>query len=190
MNEMINLWWVVITVLVLISCLSLCFPVLLIKLTRVSARQFDLQADRLLDKSITVDHLLYRHHVMAGALILLLSAATLYLLIVALDLSPAFLAAGVNPFGWPAWLFEAVLTATLAVSVIGCCFGPVLMLRPSLLKPLESWGNRWVTMPTELLDRDLSGAAIENWAIRHTRVFGVLVFLAALVIYLLVFVGF
>jgi hypothetical protein len=187
MNEIVNLWWLLIAVLVLISALSLCFPVLLVKLTRLGGRQFDLQIDRLLNKTVTLDRLLFRHHILTGALICLLSAVTLYLTIFTPDLSSA---AENNPFGWPGWLFEAAQTASLVVSVAGCGFGLVLMLRPALLRPLESWGNRWITPPTGMLDRDLSGASVENWAIRHTRVFGVLVFLAALAIYLLVFEGF
>ncbi|MBN1378533.1 MAG: hypothetical protein JXA04_04805 [Gammaproteobacteria bacterium] len=187
MNELINLWWVVIIALVFISGLSLCFPVMLIKLSRIGSRRFDIPADKVLNKSVDIDRILYRHHLISGSVICLLSAGTLYLLVFVLDLSPASMQTNSRLLDWQSWMLEALMTASLVAAVIGCCLGVVMMLRPSLIKPLESWGNRWVTVPTELLDKEISGHPIESWVIQHTRLFGVLTFLAAWVIWVLVF---
>lgn len=186
MSSLANLWWIVIAILVLISGMSLCFPVWLIKLMRASARRFEFRSDRTIDKVLSIDQKLYRHHRIAGLTIWLLSLLILYLIIFQLDVSSLTLRR-VNPFGLQTWAFEAMMTVTLLVGVIGLCIGMVLMLRPSLLKPLESWGNRWVTTPENALDRDLTGDVIESWVVQHTRLFGLLVFLAASVIWVLVF---
>ena len=183
MNELYLLWWIVITILFVVSGLSLCFPVLLIKITRLMSRRIDTQADRFFNRRVSIDRLLYRHHFVAGLLIWLVSMATLYLLVFNLD--PSGNAA--NPFGWQPWLFEGVMTLLLVVAVTSCCVGVVFMLRPSVLKPLEAWGNRWITVPEDALDRDLSGDVIDAWVIQHMRLFGLLVFLAAVVIWVLVF---
>ncbi len=187
MSELIYLWWIVILVLILVSALSLCFPVLLIRLSRFSGKRFNLPAENMLNTSISIDKKLYRHHVLSGALISGLSAVALYLLLFKLDLSRFSAQISSNPFAWQMWLFESVLTIALLGGVIGCCAGLVMMLRPSLLRPLEFWGNRWITTSKEMLEKDLSGDVIERWVIQHTRLFGLSVLLAAGLIWVLVF---
>ncbi len=188
MNELIVLWWIVIIVLIVIGMVTLCFPILLIRLTRASVYRFELPLEEAMNKSISIDEKLFRHHILSGFLIFALSAVALYLLVFTLDLSRVSMQIRNNPFGWQSWLFESLLTIALLGAVLGVCAGLVMMLKPSLYKPLEIWGNRWITTtPESLLDRDLSGEVIEKWIVQHTRLFGVLVLLAAATIWLLVF---
>lgn len=128
----------------------LCILVGIVILLKIWRRNFP-GADKLawlqtdVSKPHFIERLIYRHHRLVGALLIAAAGFWLWLL---------------STFDqWQLWLHlswqylrqlfhSGVLLwlATSAVAVLVLVFGVLLLLRPSLLKPVESAANRWVSL--------------------------------------------
>jgi hypothetical protein len=67
---------------------------------------------------------------------------------------------------------------------VAIIFGLVVILRPSLLKKIESWSNNWVSTEELLKPLDKTIDISHRWLPRHPRVFGLFVALGSLFILL------
>lgn len=170
-------WAATVAVLALVGLWALIAPGSLVAASRKTARQIRLPYARWLDKTLYVDRIIYRFHRGAGLAIFLGACGILY----AVLFGPA--AAG----AWDGWLGESVAALLVVAGVVGFCFGLVIMLRPSAIKPLEAWGNRWVDLPEERLNRPVKRLPVEAWVAGHTRLFGALVLAGTGLIGLLAF---
>lgn len=177
MNAMELFWAAMVTVLAGIGLWGLVFPASLLRASHVASRRVDLNWAEQLDKPRFIDRRIYRYHRVAGLMIWGTSAVALYLLFAVASGRPAH--------GQP--VVDAVTTVALVGALAGFCFGAIIALRPSAIKPLESWGNRWIDSQDEVLNRDLAGRRLERWVRRHTRVFCMLVLVCAALMWLLVF---
>lgn len=91
------------------------------------------------------ERVFYRHHLLTGAIIVVASLACLYML--ALYVEPADLASRLvrladSEFG--KWLMISLYYLLLLCLCLALLVGAVVFIRPSLLKSVEAWGNRWV----------------------------------------------
>lgn len=135
-----------------------------------------------LDEQIRVERLFYRHHRLVGILIVLGAGFCLY------TLYPGGYQTLWADFQQPGKLdlADIVADSMLLVLALGNLFalvtGLIVIVRPSLLKRLEGWGNRWIESDsvTAMLDKRLDVA--ENWLPRHPRLLGLLILIGSLYI--------
>ncbi|GIX22270.1 MAG: hypothetical protein KatS3mg121_1053 [Gammaproteobacteria bacterium] len=158
-----------------VGLVALLWPAALLRWNRRSAEKVSLPLDWL-DRPIRVERWLYRRNRLAGALLLAAGAYLLWAVVRRLPGAPL-------PAGWR----EALLAGGALAAVLGLTVGLVVLLRPSALKPLERWSNRWIELPTAALDRESD--ILERWVAAHTRLFGAIVLAAAVLILSLLWAG-
>jgi hypothetical protein len=136
---------------------------------------------REVERSHFIERMLYRHHRSVGLFILLSSAYVLYQFAFHYEQQQLVQALGrfqVAP--WLAdWLLTALLWFSLPAMLLVILVGAQLALRPSSLKGLEGWGNRWVSTRRWLLPLERPHYPLDRWVNRHPRLFGAVTAVAA-----------
>ncbi|HET7306362.1 MAG TPA: hypothetical protein VFK24_00885 [Gammaproteobacteria bacterium] len=93
----------------------------------------------------------YRHHRALGSLMLV---GSLYIIVVLMTLGDSrhiAAALGVTLHEYVLVLIESCRAMLMFGSVFAFAFGCIVLIRPSLLKPLEQEANRWVNPPKRKL---------------------------------------
>lgn len=126
------------------------------------------------------ERLFYRHHILSGLLIVGLSLASLYML--GLYLHPHEVVARLvrlaeSDFG--RWMVVSVYYLLLVCLALALLAGLIVLLRPSLLKSVEAWGNRWVDTEHSLEQLDEVREIPTTILPGKPRWFGVFVLLGA-----------
>lgn len=136
-----------------------------------------------LDKPRDHERFYYKHHRIFGGIIIILAAVIIYQLAFHTNLDAMTAAVqklAVSVFG--KWLLTTCFYILIALSVLALLAGLIIFIRPSLLKSLESWGNRWIDtrMPLQRFDEvhDIPADILPG----KPRLFGCLVLLGALYI--------
>lgn len=122
----------------------------------------------------------YRHHRLFGALIVVLSLISLYMLdlyIAPRDLVAQLIRLAETEFG--KWLLVSLYYLLLICLVLALIIGIIVFIRPSLLKSLETWGNRWVDIDRTLEQLDEVHEIPPNILPGRPRWFGLFVLLGA-----------
>lgn len=126
------------------------------------------------------ERFIYRHHRIFGSVITVITVSTLYML--AFYTSRANVLAGINAFAQGAfyqWLFVILYNILLILNALALLTGIVVFIRPSLLKRLEQWGNRWVNTNNKLEQFDKVYDIPEDVLPGKPRWFGLFVCLGA-----------
>lgn len=155
-------------------------PTLLDRFERASNRRVSLrELTRPLDVPHNIDRYFYRHHRLYGAAVVVLAVALL-----------SFLAFGRPDIAWQS-LFEpgnraigAIVTdaARVVLWILGLfalAVGAVVFLRPSALKAVEGWANRWLSTREALRDMEREFHGPEDWMRRHPRAWGIVIAVAS-----------
>lgn len=182
--EVSGIWYLILVVLGVVAFCGLFFPRSLVKLSQITAEKIQASYSSI-DKARFIDHKIYRSHKLIGMVMLVLSMLTLYLVLFVITNQPEVRETQLNGAVVHDWMLEVALVIATLGGVIGVCFGIVILLRPSLLKPLELWGNRWIHFPDKTLDKNIDG--LDEWAARHTRLFSLVVLISAIAIWFLAF---
>ncbi len=134
-----------------------------------------------LERPIAVERRLYRHHRLVGAVLTAGSLYTTWRLATAYD--EARIVAALRP-DLPAPLAGALLTGWTAFLALGnlaaLAVGLALLARPSALKDLEAWANRWISTRRALRFLDVPHNGPDRLVARHPRLTGALLLAAAL----------
>jgi len=134
-----------------------------------------------LDRPIAVERHLYRHHRLLGALLTAGSLYATWRLATAYD--EARLVAALRP-ELPAPLAGALLTGWTVFLLLGnlaaLAAGIAVLVRPSALKGLEAWANRWISTRQALRFLDVPHDGPDRLVARHPRLAGALLLAAAL----------
>lgn len=126
-----------------------------------------------LDRARLVDRLFYRHHLVTGLLIVLGSAYMLYMFWFWYD--PVRVAATLPVIHSPtasAWIYDSLLIFLRYGSIFGLLAGLVIAFRPSLLKGMEAWSNRWVGTDRYAKSLDQRKDLPPEWFPGRPRLFG------------------
>lgn len=112
----------------------------------------------------------YRHHRAMGALLVL--AAAFYFYVRYVEFEPASAVRTVARYLPPVlagWLVESlVLVFTLGNGLV-LAVGLVVLVRPSLLKPVEAWANRWLSTRRALKPLDTPHEPLDRLYERRPR---------------------
>ncbi|MDA3868522.1 MAG: hypothetical protein PF589_00930 [Gammaproteobacteria bacterium] len=139
-----------------VGLLLLVRPALIIRLNTRLSKSFSLRrSSQFLEVPKNIDRLFYRHHIIMGVIISLTSAYVLYYFSLVYD--PSVIAEYAKSTANA--LVIDILINTLRVLMLICSavilgLGIVILFRPSLLKRLELWANRWIS--TRQISRSLS----------------------------------
>ena len=136
-----------------------------------------------LDASRNHERYYYKHHRLIGGLIFLLAAISIYMLAFYLGLEAT--TAGLQKLAvteFSKWLLVSCYYILLGMCVLALVAGLVIFIRPSLLKSLETWGNRWIDTQAPLKHFDDVHEIPLKILPGRPRLFGCFVLLGALYI--------
>ncbi len=138
-----------------------------------------------LDAPHSVELALYHRHRSVGALVL---AGGLYILYVMLFAFNKKAAGGAFDFSLnpqiAAWLLDALGVLLIVSSVLGLVIGFFLVVRPSVFKPFEEWGNRWHGTEKSLRVLETMNLKPDEAMTRNYRVFAPLIIAGSLYVIL------
>ena len=98
-----------------------------------------------IDKPRYQEGLIYRHHRIAGSLIVLGAIYTLVMLITRAGIAEfsVLLPVVINPY-WSEWFYGTAYALLVGANVLAVAVGIIIFVRPSLLKGIEKTLNRWI----------------------------------------------
>ena len=166
-----------------IGCCMMMAPELILRtgqrLNRwVSTEQFFNQ----LDAPKSSERFFYRYHILSGGL---LAAASAYIFITfSFGFRRGYVLKVVSSATINEWLTASLVFLCLGFSVLTFFIGLVIMIRPSLLKRLETWSNRWFAVDHSLKRLDVQLKAPDQAFSRRPRLMGFLVTAGSLYILL------
>lgn len=167
---------------VVAGALMLINPDSVLRLNRVLSKWVATEkATNALDKQHKIERTMYRHHRLAGALIMAGSVYTLYILNFAFNqkATVAILGDRKNYF-LIEWLLEATVLTFNIGSVTALVVGVILLIRPSLLKGFESTLNHWVNTEKSLKTLDTMRYRLDHFIASHIRIAGVMVMVGSI----------
>lgn len=127
------------------------------------------------------ERFIYRHYRIFGSVIVVITVATSYMLV--FYTSRENILNGIDAFAQGAfyqWLFLILYHVLLVLNALALVIGIIVFFRPSLLKRLEKWGNRWVRIEEKLARFDKIYEIPENILPGRPRWFGSFVSLSSL----------
>ena len=161
-------------------------PALLARLKTAAERRYSMRrATRRLDVPRNIDPLFYRHHRVAGAVVVALAVFLLYVLV--FEETGRWQALVADDYRQlAAILVEFAHIVVWIASILALIVGTIVFVRPSALKAVERRANRWVTTRpyTRGLEREHTG--LDERLARHPRVWGTIIAIAGLVSTLLI----
>ena len=171
-DALLALWITLTAAAGLAGLWSLLAPETFLRFNRRASRWVEAGETDRLPRTLAVERPFYRHHRLTGGLLMAGSFYCLYAVL--FQLEPAAvkhsLAQG-NP--WREVLVDAAFGYIYLVSIAVFLVGFVVLVRPSLLKNLESWSNRWVETGNQFKKIDKRTDFLDKWVARHPRVFGI-----------------
>jgi hypothetical protein len=128
----------------------------------------------------TSEPYIYRHHRTIGLFIILSTTYTLYGLTLNYDHTTTLhiLSQLTNNTLIAQWLLNAALWFAVPVSVLLLLFGATMALKPSTLKVIERYANRWISTRRLFQPLETPYNFLDNWVARQPRYFGLLLVMA------------
>lgn len=129
------------------------------------------------------ESIIYRHHRISGAVIALLALIAVYMF--AFFTSRDVILSGIETIAdsaFAGFLLTDAYYLLLGLNVLALVIGIVVFVRPSLLKRVEAWGNRWVDTDSKLEALNRVHEIPESILPGRPRWFGVFVVLGSLYI--------
>jgi uncharacterized membrane protein YidH (DUF202 family) len=138
-----------------------------------------------LDAPHSVETALYRRHRSVGVLVLAGGLYILYVMLFAFKKKAAGgdLSFGLNP-QIAAWFLDALGVVLVVSSVLGLIIGFFLVVRPSVFKPVEEWGNKWYATEKSLRVMEAVHLKPDEAMIRNYRFVSALVVAGSLYVIL------
>ncbi|TDY03836.1 hypothetical protein [Thiohalophilus thiocyanatoxydans] len=146
---------------------------------RLSTPRFSLA---FLDKQFHVERYFYRNAKLYGLLLVVGAGYLLYRLFFDFPLEGyASILPGILPTDIWAWLLDVLQIFLVVMAIFTLYIGLVVLIRPSNIKNLERHANRWISTAQKLAPEG-SSPVLDSAAQRAPRLFGGVVFLAAIVV--------
>ncbi|HEX7047363.1 MAG TPA: hypothetical protein VF275_07315 [Gammaproteobacteria bacterium] len=185
-NPIITAWlldagtWLALALLAacLVYAISLLlFPGVTLELSATLNRRYSSRrALRPLEIPRATEAFFYRHHRLVGGL-LLAGVATFFLLFFFGYPRDTVLAGIAQEIGGAlaGTLVDAAEWFLLSANALIGIFALAMVLRPSVLKPLEAWSNRWISTRQALRDAERPHEPLDEFLVRHPRTGALLV---------------
>lgn len=136
-----------------------------------------------LDAPRNHERIFYKYHRLFGIVIILGSAFSIYFLMIRNGVrSTAESVASLSDSLLASWLLETGYYILSGGCILAIMAGIIIFLRPSVLKSVESWGNRWIDTGSRLEQFDRVHEIPTNVLPGKPRIFGVFVLLSSIYI--------
>lgn len=140
------------------------------------------QATKPLETPISIEGWFYRNAKLTGGLLMLGSAYLFYLLFWTLDFDHLIKEMpGLNPLAWE-WLLTSFQIFFTVASIAVFLMGFVVLLRPSLLKPLEESANSWISTRQKMQFMSENVSRTDQLLARFPRQVGAIILIAGAII--------
>ena len=137
-----------------------------------------------LDAPHSIELALYRRHRTVGVLVLAGGLYILYVMLFAFSKKAGGdLSYGLNP-QIAAWLMDALGLMLVLSSVLGLVIGFFLVVRTSVFKPIEEWGNKWYATDKSLKVMEAMHLKPDEAMVRNYRIVAALVIAGSLYVLL------
>lgn len=137
----------------------------------------------LLERVFRIDHWLYRHHKLSGALLLSGALFLMYFFSSRFDKSPVLMSFLVR-YSIPTAFTEVLVDSAVLSILLGAAFTFLISLfllnRPSMLKSLEQSANRWISLRQALKPLERLRNNVDEYAFRNAQMTGVLLLAGSL----------
>lgn len=144
--------------------------------------------DRLLDRSISIELWVYKHHRALGVLIILGASYMLVYFGFLFDKATALqLLSRYAPAKLLDGLLNFVVITSLTGAVVALLAGFVLWFRPSLLQAIEADANKWVSSRRATKVLDVQHGQVDLYVARHARQVGWLLLLCSIYLFFVTF---
>lgn len=130
----------------LFGFLLLIAPQIALTINQKINKSFSMRkSTKALEKPISIEAWFYKHAKITGSLLMLGSIYLFYLLFWSLDYAQlAKTLPNLSTFIWE-WLLQAFQIFFAIISIVVFLMGFLVLIRPSLLKPLEDKANKWIS---------------------------------------------
>lgn len=126
-----------------------------------------------LDRPRQMDRFFYRRHLWVGSMLVLGGVYILYVFWSWYDRARVLpTLPNIYNAAASAWIYDSLVLLLRGVGVVGVLAGSVVLLRPSLLKSLESTANRWISTDEFVRPLDRQKDLPTEWFPGHARLFG------------------
>ena len=161
----------------IIGLLLLVQPSIIIRLNSQVGKKFSLRRlTKVIEVPNKVDHLFYRHHRILGTIVTLTSAYVLYYFIAIYDAAiiTDYLKVSSNAITYDL-LINAVRIFMLISSAVILLLGVAIFIRPSQLKIVEAWANRWISTRHAARPLSVEHNQLNQLAYKYPRLTGVII---------------
>jgi hypothetical protein len=142
------------------------------------------KASKPLEKPIYIERWFYRHSNITGGLLMIGALYLLYLLFWQLDfILLAKKLSGLTPLMWE-WLLQSFHIFFASMAIVVFLIGFLIIIRPSLLKPLEEKANKWVSTRQKMQFMSDDIVKADKLLDRFPRQFGSIIIVAGSIVLL------
>jgi len=168
-----------------VSLLLIFKPYLVARVNQVANRWVSMrQADRWLDRSISIEQWFYQYHRPLGILVILGAGYILVYFGLLFDKAAALQRlAGHMPAILLDGLLDALVLTALAGAAVALFVGLALWLRPSLLRGIEGESNQWVSSRRATKVLDVQRNQVERFVAGHAQRVGWLLLLGSIYLF-------
>jgi len=136
-----------------------------------------------LDRPRYQERFIYKHHRIAGMLIITGAVYTLFIMLQSIDISMLVsLLPQIGGRFWSEWFYGAIYALFVSANLLAVMVGGIVLVRPSVLKMLESYMNKWVITGQDLKKLDQTHEIALEILPGNPRLFGLAVALGGIYI--------
>ncbi len=160
-----------------IGLLLIVQPSIIVRLNKQVAKRFSFRrATKFLEVPNDIDRIFYRHHRIIGAIVTLTSAYVLYYFLLVYD--AAIIADYVMGSSY-AVVYDTLINALRLFMLFSSGFilliGIAIFVRPSWLKTVEVWANRWISTRQASQPLSVEHDQVNQLAYRYPRTAGLVI---------------
>jgi hypothetical protein len=161
---------------ILVSLGMLIKPEWLIRLNQYASIWIGTEkVEERLDRPRSIERFFYRHHRITGGIFLIGSLIILYTFLISFKTQSA--SGFIHPDAL--WAMDGLVAVFIVGSVFAAIIGGVMLLRPSLLRDVESYANRWLS--TDRVSKFLNRLySFDQYLTRYGRITGVVLLILSL----------
>lgn len=156
-----------------------------LKLNHIINKSFSMRKHgKTLESQISIESWFYRHSGIAGSVLMLGAAYLFYLLFWGLDFNQlADTLPGLTILMWE-WLLQAFQVFFAIMSIVVFLMGFLIIVRPSLLKPLEDKANKWVSTRQKMQFMSENVGQADQLLVRFPRQFASVILICSAIVLL------
>ena len=172
-----------------VGILLILRPSVIFKLNNKADKGFSFRRyTKFLELPNIIDSVFYKHHLIVGALVTITSSYILYYFLMVYD--EAVISGYISGLSYALvldLLINALRLFMLFCSVFIILIGLTIFFRPSQIKRVEDWANRWVSTRQKARELSTQHDGVNQLAYKHPRITGSVITLLSLYAIILLF---